>query len=157
MLIVRYKELWGDQGSESDVLTINGLTVCNPTTCPISKEVNGLFAADFDHDGQSNPSRTWPTYQSLGYFISSVDVFAAAHTPPSGEVTMAIKSRGKGPVRSLTFPNFTGPTDVVTVQLNDYEQTAASRKSKCPSRRGRHGKRVRVCRGAKRVLHPGPY
>jgi hypothetical protein len=123
MVILRYKELWGDQGSQSDVLRINGLRVCNATTCPLSKEVNGLFAADFDHDGRSNTGAKWPTYSSLGYFVSSVDVFVPARTPPTGEVKVAIKSRGAGPVRTLTFPDFASTTDVVTVQLNDFEQS----------------------------------
>ncbi|MFL5822488.1 MAG: alpha/beta hydrolase [Solirubrobacteraceae bacterium] len=122
MVILRYKELWGDQGEQSDVLKINGLKVCNSTTCPLSKEVNGLFAADFNHDGKSETTDTWPAYQQLGFFVSSVDVFAPAHTPPTGKVTVSIQDRGHGPTRSLTFPNFAGTTDDVTVQLNDYDQ-----------------------------------
>jgi hypothetical protein len=118
----------------------------------LSKEVNGLFAADFNHNDQSDPSDTWPTYQNLGYFISSVDVFAPAQSPPAGEVTVAIKSRGTGPTRSLSFPNFTGITDVVTVQLGDYERlgSPASRsKQTCTARR--HGKRHKPCRARKRT------
>jgi pimeloyl-ACP methyl ester carboxylesterase len=122
MIIVRYKELWGDQGKQSDVLKVNGLRVCNATTCPLSKEVNGLFVADFNHDGKSEVHDTWPAYQKLGFFISSVDVFAPAHNPPTGEVTVSIQDRGQGPPRSLTFPNFPATTDDVTVQLNDYNQ-----------------------------------
>jgi hypothetical protein len=118
MVIIRYKELWGDQGSESDDLTVDGLSVCNATTCPLSKEVNGLFVADFNHDGMSETSQTWPVYQSLGYFVSSVDVFASAQSPPTGEVTVGLRSRGHGRVRTITFPNFPGTTDDVTVQLN---------------------------------------
>jgi hypothetical protein len=121
MVIIRYKELWGDQGSQSDVVKIDGLSVCNPTTCPLSKEVNGLFAADFNHDGKSETTDTWPPYQQLGYFVSSVDVFAPAHNPPTGEVTVTLRSRGKGPLRTVTFPNYPATTDVVTVQFNDYE------------------------------------
>lgn len=139
LLIVRYKELWGDQGSRSDVLKVNGTSVCNPATCPISKEVNGLFVADFNHDGKSETSSTWPTYQSLGYFISSVDVFVPAQSPPTGKVTVSIRSRGTGPVRSLSFPNFPATTDVVTVQLNDYDQLA--RLPRSTSHRG-HRKRA---------------
>jgi hypothetical protein len=125
MVVIRYKELWGDQGSQSDVLRINGLSVCNPITCPLSKEVNGLFVADFDRDGRSNTSFTWPAYQTLGFFLSSVDVFAPAHRPPNGDVTVTIKSRGEGPARTLSFPNFSGTTDVVSVELNDYEHATA--------------------------------
>jgi pimeloyl-ACP methyl ester carboxylesterase len=123
MIIVRYKELWGNQGKQSDVLRVNGLRVCNATTCPLSKEVNGLFVADFNHDGKSEVHDTWPAYQKLGFFISSVDVFALAHSPPAGKVTVSIQDRGHGPVRSLTFPNFPATTDDVTVQLNDYNQS----------------------------------
>ncbi len=149
MVIVRYKELWGDQGPQSDVLTVNGLSVCNPTTCPLSKEVNALFAADYNHDGQSETNDTWPTYQSLGYFISSVDVFAPAQSPPTGEVTVGIKSRGKGPMRTLSFPNFPSTTDVVTVQLNDYEQASPS-KPKCTARH-RRGSRRAGCQSSRRA------
>jgi Lipase C-terminal domain len=126
MVIVRYKELWGDQGSQSDVLTVNGAKVCNAATCPLAKLVNGLFVADFNHDGQSETDQTWPAYQQASpYFISSVDAFISAQTPPTGKVTVGIKSRGKGPVRTLTFPNFSSPTDDVTVQLDDFDQTVA--------------------------------
>jgi pimeloyl-ACP methyl ester carboxylesterase len=129
MVIVRYKELWGDQGAQSDVLTINGQTVCNATTCPLSKEVNGLFAADYNHDGQSETDQTWAPYQSASqYFLSSVDVFAPAASPPSGKVTVGIKSRGVGPVRTITFPNFEATTDDVTVQLNDFDKVAPKAK-----------------------------
>ena len=125
LLVLRYKELWGDQGSQSDVVTVNGQSVCNATTCPLSKEVNGLFAADFNHDGQSETNQTWAPYQSLGYFVSSVDVFAPAQIPPAGVVTVALQSRGAGPVRTVSFPNFAGTTDVSTVQFNDYDPVSA--------------------------------
>jgi hypothetical protein len=122
MVIIRYKELWGDQGPQSDILRINGVRACNATTCPLSKEVNALFVADFNHDGKSEPHDTWPAYQKVGYFVSSADVFAPAQSPPKGEVTVTIKSRGKGPVRKITFPNWPASTNDVTVQLNDYDE-----------------------------------
>ena len=123
MVIIRYKELWGDQGANSDVLKVNGTRVCNAVTCPLNKLVNGLFVADFNHDGQSETNMSWAPYQQASqYFISAVDFFAPAQTPPKGKVTVSIRSRGKGPVRTLTFPNFTGTTDVDTVQLNDFDQ-----------------------------------
>jgi hypothetical protein len=121
MLILRYKEMWGDQGSQSDVVTVNGLEVCNTTTCPLSREVNGLFVADFNHDGKSETGDTWPLYQALGFFISSVDVFAPAQSPPTGEVTVGLRSRGAGPLRKISFPGWPGTTDIVTAQFNDWE------------------------------------
>lgn len=150
MVIIRYKELWGDQGSQSDVVTVNGQSVCNPTTCPLSKEVNGLFAADFNHDGKSETNETWPPYQQLGYFISSVDVFAPAQSPPTGEVTVGLKDRGKGAVRTITFPNFEGTTDDVTAEFNDFDPYSPPKRA-CSSRR--HGGRDGSCRKAKRHGH----
>jgi hypothetical protein len=131
MVIIRYKELWGDQGAQNDVLTINGQSVCNPSICPLNKEINALFVADFNHDGQSETTEGWPPYDNASqYFIGSVDVFAPAASPPAGKVTVGIKSRGAGPVRTITFPNFPATTDDVTVQLNDYEKTASPPKTK---------------------------
>jgi hypothetical protein len=131
MVIVRYKELWGDQGAQSDVLTVNGQSVCNSTTCPLSKDVNALFGADFNHDGKSEPDQTWPAYQNASpYFLSSVDVFAPAASPSTGKVSLGIRSRGRGPTRTVTFPNWPSTTDDVTVQLHDYDKTAAPPKAK---------------------------
>jgi pimeloyl-ACP methyl ester carboxylesterase len=134
MLVLRYKELWGDQGPQSDVLTVNGLSVSNAKTCPLSKEVNGLFVADFDHDDRSNTSFTWPLYAALGFFISSVDVFAPARNPPTGEVTVGLRSRGAGPVRKISFPNWPGTSDIVTAQFDDWNPPPAA---KCAARHRR--------------------
>jgi hypothetical protein len=122
MILIRYKELWGDQGSQSDVVKVDGVKVTNSKTCPLSKEVNALFVADFNHDGKSEPSETWPGYQKLGYFLSSSDVDAPAHQPANGEVTVSIQDRGHGPTRTITFPNWPATTNDVSVQLNDYDQ-----------------------------------
>jgi hypothetical protein len=122
MVIVRYKELFGDQGRENDVLTVNGISLCSATTCPLDKLVNGLFVSDFDHDHTLDSGETWQPYQDVSqYFLSSADEYIPAQSPPTGEVTIRLKSRGKGPVRTLSFPNFPSTTDVVTVQLNDFE------------------------------------
>jgi pimeloyl-ACP methyl ester carboxylesterase len=147
MVIIRYKELWGDQGAENDILKINGLSVCTPATCPLNKEVNGLFAADFDRDSKSNPNETWPAYNNASpYFISSVDVFAPAASPPTGEVTVSLRDRSKGPLHTIAFPNFPSSTDVVTLQFDDFTQAASTNSTtpkanrrRRPSRRSRRG------------------
>jgi pimeloyl-ACP methyl ester carboxylesterase len=137
LVIIRYKELWGDQGSQSDIVRINGVSVCNSVTCPLSKEVNGLFAADFDHDGpDASTTETWPPYNDASpYFISSVDVFAPAQSPPTGEVTVTLSDRGGGPLHMISFPNFPSTTDVVSVQLDDFTQPTATTTSRTISGR----------------------
>jgi hypothetical protein len=122
MVIIRYKELWGDQGSESDILAINGTNVCNPATCPIEHQVNAVFAFDRGSDGRTDLSAPDPAYSSLP-FVTGVDIFVPAAIPPTGKVSVALTSRGAGPVRTVNFPNFASATDAVIVQLNDFERT----------------------------------
>jgi len=153
MVLIRYKELWGDQGAGSDVLTLDGVNACTAAVCPLSHLTNALFAGDFDHDRQSDTSKPNSTYYQLP-FVSGVDVYMPAQTPAVGKVTVTLRSRGVGPVRTLTFPNFAGLTDVVTVQLNDFEQAVpvAPTPAACVRhprlvvrlRQPRHGRIVRV-------------
>ena len=150
MVILRYKELWGDQGSQNDILKINGLNVCTAATCPLGKEVNGLFAADFDRDGKSNTSETWAPYNnSSPYFVSSVDVFGPAASPPTSTVTVSLQDRGSSPLHMIAFPNFPSTTDDVTVQFNDFTQAAAA--GGTTTHRARHHHRSH----RRRVRHRG--
>jgi pimeloyl-ACP methyl ester carboxylesterase len=119
-VILRYKELWGNQGPQNDVLSINGTNVCTDVLCPISKQVNAVFFSDRRADGQSDLSQQDPVYSSLP-FVIGVDLFVPAAIPPAGKVTLELRSRGGGPTRVVNFPNFPSVTNVVTVQLNDFE------------------------------------
>jgi hypothetical protein len=121
---IRYKELWGDQGSESDQLLINGLSVCTATLCPISKQVNAFFAFDRNRDGQTDLSSSDPVLGNLP-FIQGADVFIPGATPPSGTTTFRLLSRGAGPLRTLTTPDWESTSDGVIIQWNDFETPAA--------------------------------
>jgi len=48
---VRYKELWGDQGTDDDILTIDGTNVLTPPIAPRAKRLNALFVFDRGLDG----------------------------------------------------------------------------------------------------------
>jgi pimeloyl-ACP methyl ester carboxylesterase len=120
--LVRYKELWGDQGAESDVLRVNGVNVLNPATAPIDKRVIGMLAFDTGSDGVSNVTVPHPVIFSLP-FLSGVDLFIPAAAPPNGSVSVSLQSRGVGPARTVNFPNFPSSTDSVSVGLNDFEST----------------------------------
>ena len=117
---LRYKELWGDQGAESDQLLINGTSVCAPVLCPISKQVNAFFAFDRNSDGQTDLSSPDPVLGGLP-FIQGGDVYIGASSPPNSTVSFQLISRGTGPVRTLNVPNWNSPTDGVTIQWNDFE------------------------------------
>jgi pimeloyl-ACP methyl ester carboxylesterase len=144
-VILRYKELWGDQGSQNDLLAINGTNVCTDVLCPIRKQVNAVFFSDRKLDGQSDLSQQDPVYSSLP-FVIGVDLFAPAATPPAGTTTVELRSRGAGPTRAVNFPNFPSATDVVTVQLSDFDGTEASPACLRPSRIGFRLHRMRGTR-----------
>ncbi len=120
LAMIRYKELWGDQGAESDLLLINGTNVCVPALCPISKQVNAFFAFDRNLDGQTDLSSPDPVLGQLP-FIQGGDVFTRASSPPDATVSFQLQSRGSGPLRTLGIPNWDSSTDGVTIQWNDFE------------------------------------
>jgi hypothetical protein len=117
---IRYKELWGDQGAESDQLLINGLNVCTSVLCPISKQVNAFFAFDRNRDGQTDLSSPDPVLSGLP-FITGADVYMRASSPPDGTVSFQLISRGTGRTRTLNVPNWDSLTDGFTIQWNDFE------------------------------------
>src|SRR5438445_4032458 len=102
---IRYKELWGDQGSENDQLLINVLNVCTEVLCPISKQVNAFFAFDRNDDKQTDLSEPDPVLSQLP-FIQGADVYIPASSPPDETVSFQLISRGGGPVRTLIVPNW---------------------------------------------------
>jgi pimeloyl-ACP methyl ester carboxylesterase len=121
LIMIRYKELWGDQGSENDVLTVNGTNVINAATSPISHRTNAMFAFDQGSDGQSDVSAPIPVFFGIP-FVSAVDLFVPAASPPSGTVRVALTSRGSGPAREVSFPNYPSSNNTITVQFNDFER-----------------------------------
>jgi pimeloyl-ACP methyl ester carboxylesterase len=133
-VIIRYKELWGDQGAQSDVLKINGLSVCTATLCPISKQVNAFFAYDRNGDHQSDLSQPDPLLSGLP-FITGADVYVPGASPPNGTITYELRSRGAGPVRTLKVPNWESGQHTITIQLNDFETVDAVKRSGPPSGR----------------------
>jgi pimeloyl-ACP methyl ester carboxylesterase len=117
---IRYKELWGDQGAESDQLLIDGTSVCVPALCPISKQVNAFFAFDRNRDGQTDLSSSDPVLGALP-FIQGGDVYVRGASPPDATVPFQLLSRGTGPIRTLAIPNWDSATDGFTIQWNDFE------------------------------------
>jgi pimeloyl-ACP methyl ester carboxylesterase len=119
-VIIRYKELWGDQGAESDQVLVNGTNICTPTLCPISKQVNAYFVFDRNRDGQTDLSSADPVLSGLP-FIQGADVYVRGSSPPDATASFQLISRGAGPTRTLNVPNWDALTDGVTIQWNDFE------------------------------------
>jgi pimeloyl-ACP methyl ester carboxylesterase len=121
MTIVRYKELWGDQFGENDVLRINGTNVINENTSPQSKRTIGLFVFDAGTDGMSDLDTPIPTIFGLP-FLSGVDLVVPAQIPTRGTVKIQLTSRNDPrSVRQLRFPAVASTLAAVSVYLNDYE------------------------------------
>jgi hypothetical protein len=119
-VVVRYKELWGDQGAASDVLKVNGTNILNAATAPIGKRAIGVLAFDAGSDGATNLSAPIPAIFGIP-FLTGTDVFIPASPTARGKVKVSLRSRGAGPVRTLRFPNFPSPTHRVSLQLWDFE------------------------------------
>ena len=135
VVVTRNKELWGDQGAQSDVLSVNGTNLLNAATAPITKRLIGLFAFDVGSDGVSNVGSPLAALAALP-FISGVDHFMPADPNGRGTVSVALTSRGAGPARTITFPNLPSSQVQASIQFNDFEQVCR-RCSPWPSRQPR--------------------
>jgi pimeloyl-ACP methyl ester carboxylesterase len=115
-VLTRYREFWGDQGPNSDMLTVNGLNIISPTNCPINKRVNAMFVFDDNLDGMNNLVTPNPFYFALP-FITAMDVFIPGADPPNGVVHIQNTSRG-GLTAAINVPNWASSHDVMSIILN---------------------------------------
>ena len=120
MVITRYKEFWGDAGRQSDVLKVEGTNVVTPVISPVSNTTNAVFVFDEGSDGVSDLSAPIASVSAFP-FLTGADMFIPAASPPDDTVEVKLKSRGKGPARSLNFPNFQSSTNRVSLNFYDYE------------------------------------
>jgi pimeloyl-ACP methyl ester carboxylesterase len=124
LVVQRYREWWGDQGDESDVLSVDGENVHNPANTPIDKRAIGLFLFDDEDDGASDLSAPIPTLAALP-FITGADVFIPAS--PRGKDTISVRSTprgGKGKVKRMDVPAWPSATDRTSIQFSEHLQNA---------------------------------
>jgi len=122
MNIIRYKELWGDQGVNNDILTVNGVNVATPSLCPISRRVISFFAFDKGSDGVNN--LVTPPYPfNVLSFMSGADFYIPAADPPDGTISVELTPRGGGGKKQvMNVPNWQSSKHIITVQFNDFVQ-----------------------------------
>lgn len=136
MTIIRYKELWGDQGVQNDVLEINGTNVINAATSPIDNRTIGLFVFDQGSDGVTDLTAPIPTVFGIP-FLSGVDVHVPGDPDGSGTTTVTLRPRGRlAKARSVHLPATASTVAAVSVRLNDYDVA--------PERRAAGGRRLAV-------------
>lgn len=123
LTFVRYKELWGDQNAQNDVLSIDGQNILSPSISPRAKRLIGLFAFDDKLDGATDLNAPIPEFAPLP-FISGADVFMPASTPPHGTVHIEVIPRGgRGRADELNIPNWASSTNHSSIQLRDFVQS----------------------------------
>ncbi|MEM3579156.1 MAG: alpha/beta hydrolase [Candidatus Bathyarchaeia archaeon] len=125
LLILRYKEFWGDQGVNNDVLKINGVNVILPAICPRTKRVNAIWVYDRYADKVNNLTSPIEYYYAIT-FQTGVDLFIPAATPPNATISLTLTSRGGGQTQLINVPNWASLTETVlhriVIQFNDYLQ-----------------------------------
>jgi len=124
LLIMRNKEFWGDQGADSDVLTINGSNICTAAICPLDKLVIAIFVNDNGADGKSDLTAPIPYFFSaISFFISGADLYIPAANPPDGTIPLVLTPRGGGgQTQVINVPNWASSKDRMSVQFNDFIQ-----------------------------------
>src|SRR5262245_48989356 len=130
LTIVRYKELWGDQGDESDVLQIDGTDVLNEATSPQSNRTNGLFVFDAGSDGVTDLSAPISTIAGLP-FLSGADLFIPAEVPARGRLFVRVIPRGQPrAARRVVVPRTASTVSAITIHLNDFETPPTPRSNR---------------------------
>jgi pimeloyl-ACP methyl ester carboxylesterase len=120
--VIRYKEMWGDQGANNDTLEIDGVNVLNPATAPRTKRVNAMFVGDDNLDGVTDLSAPVQPWFSLP-FISAVDLVVPATIPPDDTVRIEMVARaGDGDEEVVSIPNWATSQNIVTITFRDFQQ-----------------------------------
>jgi pimeloyl-ACP methyl ester carboxylesterase len=117
--VIRYKEMWGDQGADNDVLAIDGTNILNPATAPRSKRVNAMFASDDGLDGVTDLSAPVQPWFSLP-FISAVDLVMPASIPPDDTIRVEMDPRADGRRAVINIPNWATSENIVTMTFRDF-------------------------------------
>jgi pimeloyl-ACP methyl ester carboxylesterase len=148
--IVRGREMWGDQGANSDVLTVDllgdavePLNVLTPAVAPRTGppaargagEVNALFLTDVgprtatgyaDSDQQTDLGKGQLFPFPFLTFLSAADVYVPADPQAAGTVRLAMTARGSATPEVVHTPNWPSQEHRVTVSFRDYVQDGYS-------------------------------
>lgn len=122
LVITRQREFWGDQGSQSDLLLIDGLNVLQPNTSPRVGVNLALFAYDDGLDGVTDLDKGELFPFNLLTFLTAVDVAILSSPDASGTVAVSDEPRGSGNVTLLNVPNWPSDIHRITVQFRDDDQ-----------------------------------
>lgn len=119
--VVRNREFWGDQGAESDRLTIDGTSVVEANTSPRRGVNLAVFAYDDGLDGTTDVAKgELPPFNTLP-FLTAIDVAIPASADGRRPVAVVQTVRGNDDdTTEINVPNLPSSTDSITVQFRDF-------------------------------------
>jgi hypothetical protein len=145
LVSLRFKEAWGDAGQlpgsspeEDDEVKVDGLNVCAPAICPLTKLAVGIFIGEgAKHPKETNLEEPNPLYDNIP-FIAGAEVFVPATSKsetsdePTESVKVQLNSRGEGPTGSpqakektleaMNVPNWDSDTNQTEVYWHDFQK-----------------------------------
>jgi hypothetical protein len=145
LVSLRYKEAWGNAGElpgsspeEDDEVKVDGLNLCVPAICPLTKLAIGIFIGEgAKHPKETNLEEPNPLYDNVP-FITGAEVFIPATSKsettdePTESVKVQFNSRGEGPTGSaeakektleeVNVPNWDSSTNQSEIYWHDYQK-----------------------------------
>lgn len=134
--IGRDMEMWGDQAANNDILTVDGINVLTPLAAAQSNRLSSLFLFDMGPEEQAPSGLPDPNYDGIDNletpntffqnlpFISALDLFIPASSPPDRTISVVLTSRtGGGATQTINVPNW--PSDEIrsiSIQFRDFVQ-----------------------------------
>jgi pimeloyl-ACP methyl ester carboxylesterase len=122
LVITRQRDLWGDQGANSDQLLIDGLNVLTAKTSPRVGVNLAFFAYDAGPggpDGATNLDRGELPPFNLLTFLTAADVSISASPDASGTVAVTDVARGSGNTSTINVPNWPADLHRISIQFRD--------------------------------------
>ena len=126
--IVRQKEWWGNHPVESDALYISALSrstgwhepvnIVTGATAPVTGSTIAVISFDAGSDGVTHTDALVP----LGAFLSGVDFYYPASTPPDGTISFVHVPRMAEGLQVINTPNWASAEHGMTVTFRNWTQ-----------------------------------
>lgn len=119
IMIQRNMEFFGE-GANQDELKVNGVNIVNENNSTISKRISAYFVFDRHSDKENNLNEPIEYFHNLP-FMTGVDLYMPASTPPNETISLELQSRAsEGKKQVINVPNWASSNGTISVLFNDY-------------------------------------